>query len=400
MKKLLIVLLALAIVGVFAVAEDAPASISIGGFGRAWYSPVASDGSDSIVKVGPNWGGVGGNCAVGFNGNSENVGFSWNPRVSGGDKMVPAADQAKIWVKINPMFKVELGMIQGDTLRGKLGDYGDVISMGGEDNIFQRFNPQKGILVDITPMDGVYIGFAMDYPAASVEPETAGKFLAEDAYKTMQIGAGYVIPNVGHFRAQYIGETAPGSYGASAAVTAITTAMEAYLLAPTAANLAALQAAMLGLMGKQVDMVASAAVQVAFAYTAMEGLVVDAGFKFPFESDNQMKAAVGASYKKDALSTYDRIDVTFGGKDADRLTLGAAGQVAYALQAPLSVGVEVAYNGMSNVDADYDARTLDVFPFVQLGYSNGLLKVGFDYTAGLDNQDPSYSIPIMAQYSF
>jgi len=148
MKKLLIVLLALTIVGVFAVAEDAPASISVGGWGRMWFNVIASDGIDQFVSAGPGWAGNGGRVSVGFNGNSANMGFNWNPGVSNSG-MTAVCDQAKIWAQINPMIKVEVGQIQGDVLRGKLDDFGDILPTQGKDNIFARFNPDNGILLDI-----------------------------------------------------------------------------------------------------------------------------------------------------------------------------------------------------------------------------------------------------------
>jgi len=349
MKKLLIVLLALTIVGVFAVAEDAPASISIGGWGRMWFNVIASDGVDQFVSAGPGWAGNGGRVGVGFNGNSANMGFNWNPGVSNSG-MTAVCDQAKIWAQINPMIKVEVGQIQGDVLRGKLDDFGDILPTQGKDNIFARFYPNNGLLLNITPMDGVYIG-------ASVDATAAGGALAEDAYKAIQIGFGYVIPNIGHLRAQYLGE------GGSKA---------------------------------KAD---SSGMQVAFAYTGMEGLLVDAGFTYWMESIYQMTFAVGASYSKDALSTYDRVDVNFAGDD-QVLNLSAQAQVFYALAAPLSVGVEVAFAGMSNVDADLDMKTVDVYPIAKLGYSNGYLKVGFDAKIGLDDQDMAYAVPVQLEYWF
>jgi hypothetical protein len=355
MKKLLIVLLALMIVGVFAVAQDAPAaSISVGAWGRGWINVsqtvLLPDGtaSDAGVTAGPSWGGYGNRVGVSFNGSSENFGFFWNPGVDG-TTMNPVCDQAKIWAKINPMIMVEIGKIQGDVLRGKLDDYGDILGMNGKDNIFARFYPNQGILLDITPMDGVYIGAALDAGSAGV--------LAEDAYKAIQVGFGYVIPEIGHLRAQYLGEG-----GAKAKAD-------------------------------------SAGMQVAFAYTGTESLLVDAGFTYWMESMYQMTAVVAASYSKDAFSTYDRIDANFGGDDGV-LNAQVALQVGYVIQGPFALGAEVLFKGMSAVDADLDAKTVDIYPFVKLGYSNGYLKVGFDATVGLDDQDMVYAVPVQLEYWF
>jgi len=349
MKKLLIVLLALTIVGVFAVAEDAPASVSIGAWGRMWFNVVASDGTDSFVSAGPGWANDGGRVSVEFKGNSANMGFDWNPGVSN-SQMTAVCDQAKIWAKISPMLTVQVGQIQGDVLRGKLDDFGDILPTSGKDNIFARFYPNNGILIDITPMDGVYLG-------ASIDATSAGGAFAKDAYKAIQIGGGYVIPNIGHLRAQYLGE------GGSKA---------------------------------KAD---SAGMQVAFAYTGMEGLLVDSGFTYWMESIYQMTAVVAASYSKDALSTYDRVDVNFSGDD-QVLNLTAQGQVFYTVAAPLAVGVEACFSGMSNVDSALDAKVVDIYPIAKLGYSNGYIKVGFDAKVGLDGQDMAYALPVQLEYWF
>jgi hypothetical protein len=351
MKKLLIVLLALTVVGGFVVAQDAPAaSLSVGAWGRGWINVVQSDGIDTTVGAGPSWGAYGNRVGVSFNGSSENMGFSWNPGVDG-TTMNAVCDQAKIFVKIGPMVKVEIGKIQGDVLRGKLDDYGDITGIKGKDNIFARFYPNQGLLLNITPMDGLYFGASMDTGDGTVDVS------AEDAYKAIQIGAGYVIPEIGHLRAQYLGE---GGTKAKAD---------------------------------------SAGMQVAFAYTGMEGLLVDAGFTYWLESAYQMTFAVGASYSKDAFSTYDRVDVNFGGDDGV-LNLEAAAQVFYAVATPLSVGVEAVFRGMDATDSALDLKTVDIYPQVKLGYGNGYIKIGFDAQVGLDGQDMAYALPVQLEYSF
>jgi hypothetical protein len=354
MKKLLVVLLALAVVGMVVSAE---AKLSVGGWGRIVMSPVASNGTDSqVIGASASWGG-GGRVGVSFNGSSDNVGFAWNPGVNG-STMNPVCDQAKIFAKVNDMLTVQLGVIQGDVLRGKLDDFGDILPVSGKDAIFNRFNPQAGILLDITPAPGIYLGVALDGPSG-------GAALAKDAYKAIQIGAGYTIEGVGLVRAQFIGKTG---------VNATT--------------------------GKDEVGIFNAA----FAYTGMEGLTVDAGFKYNLESKQQMNADVGAAYGKDALAVYGRVDAAFGGdSDLYQLNLKAAGQLVYTVADPLALGAEVAFAGMSAAklaSGVKDTKTVDVYPFVKLGYSNGYLKVGFDAKVGLDGQDLIYALPVQLEYWF
>jgi hypothetical protein len=401
MKKLFVVLLALAVIGVFVFAQDAPAAkLSVGGWGRGWFnvyqvqlkpavSPalVATKADDPSVGAGPGWAGNGPRVSVSFDGSSENVGFDWNPGVSN-SAMTAVCDQAKIWVKINPMFKVEIGHIQGDVLRGKLDDFGDILGVSGKDNIFQRFNPSNGILLDVTPIDGVYIGAALDATANLYDSTTfvaSTSSFTKDVYKAIQIGAGYTIPNLGMIRAQYVGEGA----GTALQLKNSFDSTDKHVYGQ------------------------SGYFQAAFAYTGIAGLLIDAGVRIPSKVDvAQMLAAVGVSYTMDALSVYGRIDAKFGGNApttsltaGNQLNLSVAAQAYYTVAAPLSVGVETLYTGMSayakaDLGVDPNARTVDIYPVVKLGYSNGYLKIGFDAKVGLDSQDLTYAVPIQVEYSF
>jgi hypothetical protein len=378
MKKLLIVLLALTVIGVFAFAQDeAPAAkLSVGGWGRMWVTPLASDGTNQTVTAGPGWANNGARVSVSFDGSSEHFGFDWNPGVSN-NSMTAVCDQAKIWAKINPMLTVQVGQIQGDVLRGKLDDFGDVIPADGKDNIFQRFYPKTGILLDITPVDGLYLGVALDvagtakvdnssiralYVASGATQAQADAAYPDvdaipaklsDAYKAIQVGAGYTIKDVGMFRAQYIGSA--------------------------------------------VDK--GGVIQAAFAYTGMEGLTVDVGAKYPLNSDTQMHATAAAAYAKDALSVYGRVDANFAGVSGAKFNTDVALQGYYTVADPVAIGVEGSLTGMSAVDGG-DAKVVDVMPAIKLGYSNGYLKVGFDAKIGLDDQDFAYQLPILLEYWF
>jgi hypothetical protein len=411
MKKLLIVLLALTVVGIFVVAEDAPAaSLSVGAWGRYWFSPVATsavadpDGdpgdlkaSNPYVTTGPDWGGKG-RVGVSFNGNSENVGFSWNPGMSGGN-FTAVCDQAKIWVKINPMIKLEVGQVQGDTLRGKIGDFGDMLPVSGEDAIFARFFPKAGLLVNITPVEGLYIGAALDSNTPQFNWDSGEADAADYAdwqtdgipyaeyLKAIQIGAGYTIPNIGLARAQYIGLGGP---------------MAGSMSADTLVDLGFMTAAEAALIPDGTVLAATGYFQAAFAYTGMEGLLVDVGVRLPTDADFQTLAAVAARYSKDALSVTVR-EETYVGGDSDVYVMNytSAAQIVYSLQAPLAVGAEIAFAGMSAYDIDdSDARTVDIYPFAKLGYSNGKLQVGLDVKVGLDDQPMTYQLPLLFEYSF
>jgi len=378
MKKLVSVLFALLLVGSFAFAE-----VNVGAWGRLLIVPAASaDDSDSVAFAGPNWGTAGGNN-VGFavSASNDHVGFAIDLDVNGGQSM-DFGDQAKAWIKVNEMFTVQMGMIQGDVLRGKIDDSGflnaisglvvgedeegDDISLAmvqsthGKDSYFKRFYPAQGLLIDITPAEGVYLGAALDTAGITVEdPESADMALplSENMFKKIQIGAGYVIADLGHLRAQYIGNVDD----------------------------------------------AAKYMNVAFAYTAMEGVLVDAGLKYQMEDKaGKSTVAVGATYGADALSAVLRTMVGFGenGED-DELMIQLSADVGYVVADPLALGAEVSYK------KEGDPVGLTVAPYAKLGYAGGFLKAAFafssftDYTAGGVTGDyTAWSIPIMVQYGF
>lgn len=332
MKKALAILTALAVVGGAAFAE-----VNVGGWGRIGYVPYESvDGADATSTMLPGWGAGPGRVGVNFSGSSDNVGFNLNIDSNGGTLAV--GDQAKIWVKVNSMFQFQVGRVQQDVLRGKIGNWGafGLESAGDEDAIFKRFNPDQGIQIDVTPLDGVYIGAAI----------SGNGGLFEDNLKNIQIGAGYVITDIGHLRAQYFGS-----------------ALE------DAAN--------------------TSKMQVAFALTAVENLLVDAGATIAIgegAGDTSIVAAMKFSGVEN-LGLAARTGVVLG----DDLGLVVAGQAEYTVAAPLAVGVEGGFNNGSGGDSN-----TDIGVYGKLGYSNGYGKFGFTYKT----LSKTVALPIFAEYWF
>jgi hypothetical protein len=351
MKKLVSVLFALLLVGSFAFAADP--GISFGGWGRMIFN--ATQGGDSFAdnqtSMGPDWA-AGGRVKFSVAGNSDNVGFLTEVG-SNGDGNIFVTDNAKIWVKINDMVKIQAGRIKQDVLRGKIGD--DAF-YGNPDAVFQRFYPKAGLLLDLTPAEGVYLGAAIDATQTVTilgEDVTLYNRTTEDAFKSIQAGAGYVIPNIGHLRAQYVG----------------------------------------GIEGAQQYFNA------AFAYTAMEGIVVDAGAKIQIkgdESGKQSTVQIDSSYSKDALSAIVRVGASFG-DDGASTDLGISGSwdVAYVVAAPVALGFE---GSVSNRGSD--SLTYSLLPYAKAGYGNGYLKGGFKYDSEKSGDVANWAIPIVLEYWF
>jgi hypothetical protein len=201
MKKALVVLLVSLMVGAFVFAEDAaPAGVTVGGWGRAGYVFATATGSSgtALTTVFPNWSP---GMRVGFsvNGHSANVGFDLNidTNTNAASNNLGVGDNARIWVKPADFLRVDFGRAQIDNLRGKIGhDWADCLNgavneFGDEDAIFTRFYPKAGLVVSITPVEGLFIGASLD------SQYTAGVFgKTSDAIAGIQVGAGYTIKDI------------------------------------------------------------------------------------------------------------------------------------------------------------------------------------------------------------
>jgi len=229
MKKFVIITLVVAMVAGTAFAQSDP-SISLGAWGRGYFTPLRvvgaekglNDDGDSYGAVqketspkatwdgdeqdskarayigqGVTWGGP---VRVGFSvmGNAEFIGFRADIAAEG----VGLGDETKIWAKpfSSDILKISIGRIQEDALRGKVatdtGFENFVVGDIGEDSIFNRFDNTPSFLLSSEPIEGLFIGLQVKGAAFTRAPE---------AYRFIQIGAGYNIADIGHFRAQYVG---------------------------------------------------------------------------------------------------------------------------------------------------------------------------------------------------
>jgi len=369
MKKLVSVLFALLLVGSFAFAE-----VAVGSWSRIIFVPAASsDGGDNSAFTGPSWA-KGARVGLGFSASTEQAGVKLDIHANG--TVLEIGDQAKIWVQPVPMIKIQAGKVQEDTLRGKFDDsnilngLAGVNGVPGKDTYFTRFYPKAGLVVSSTPAEGVFIAAALDagvWAADEFDVDndgnttelTAQMGLTKDMFKKVQVGAGYTIPNIGLARVQYIGG---------------------------------------------VDK-APAWLEAAFAYTAMEGVLVDAGLKFNVGEAKTAKnsVAVAGSYTKDALYALVRAYYGFGDDTKktpvagdDKAAMKFSTDVSYKVADPLSVGIEASY------DKHDKPVIIDVLPYIQIASGAGKLKTGFlfesknkeagDYTA--------WAIPVMVEVGF
>jgi len=469
MKKFVIFALIAAVAagGVFAQTAD---GISINGFGRGAFVPLQShsapqtngetpSGAEGVNYAGTavTWGAdYGGAVRTDFrvNGNAEFVGFQVQVTGDGG---TPGIENTHIWAKPfgSDILKLTIGRYEVDNLRGKIAtDTGfESFVAGGldEDTIFNRFRGNGGkanAIITSEPMEGLFIG--LEIPG--VLDTSGNNSLLLDAYRHMQLGFGYQIPDIGHFRAQYLGGWAGDVDGKTTAADALKKKYKDPLTGLNTAN-TALQTALNALMTNtdptQVETLTAAYVaaqagaisaaekfdfaqiQVAFALTAVDGLLVDIGLKlglpvtFKYDGDTVGAASkgvdvgIGATYRADAFAVAATIAANFGayaqiGDDAKyRLNRGMGLDVnvipTYDLDAATigaSIGLRTkAADTTDGESAKNNTMQVGFGGFVKKDLGSGHIKAGLAYTTakttnGKANGSGIFTIPIILEYAF
>lgn len=376
MKKALAILMVLAL-----VASAATAEITFGAWGRGLFVPVSNSGASGAKSVAENKASWGGAPRIGMTvaGNSDNVGFQID--LNGDNGSINAGDQQFIWVKPMDMVKLSLGRVQEDALRGNaaFGSFNWNRAFGGggdtgEDFTFTRmstgsggsahYDNKQGLVAALTPVENLWVGVAV----RDINNQNGGgSAQTATIMNKIQAAFGYTVADVGQIRAQIIRN--PNTWKAD------------------------------GTVDKNND-----TVEIAFKYTGMENLMVDAGFRMWTLSDvaatKKKQISIYGNYKMDALTAHlaTRIDLnekvaTWDGKGDMGLYVGAG--VDYALDGGIGVAADVRYYN-ETMKGSKDART-QVFAGVTKGFSNGLIGAGFEVDAATDT---GYSIPVRFEYWF
>jgi len=360
------------------------ADVSVGAWGRiiteVYGSSTSVDGDavdalavDPSIDMKPNWGALGGRVGFKIIGSADDVGFEFDVNGNSGANFYGASmtvgDIMCIWAKPMDIIKVTAGQFQIDTFRGKFGGAtgsGTHYVMGDmEDAIFSRMRTGHGLGVEVTPVEGATLQAVITAGYDSDVDGNVEEGLVEDAMKTIQVGGGYNIPDVGLIRAQYIGEnTAGGS-------------------------------------------VASQDVEVAFAYMGMEGLLVDAGVSIDVSDVDVMadKTAIGigASYAiSDAISATLTSQIALGQDAAEESTTRIAVHLAakYILNGGLNANLEAA------VLTETDHMAFNVYPYIRKDLANGFASIGFKFASDtmtvmdIDIATTTWSIPVCMEYWF
>lgn len=379
MKKALAILMIFALVASVAVAE-----VSIGAWGRGIFLPVNNNGDDTITDTAPSWGGWGGDEArIGFTiaGNSDNVGFQIDGNVDGGSFNV--GDQQKIWIKPMDMVTVQLGRIYDDTLRGNaaFGSFNWYRGLGngdGEDITFSRIGVEgsrEAFQVAIAPMDELYVS-AYFYDL--------DKDLLENMFSKMQFAVGYSIDGIGQFKAQVL----------TSAVYE-TVATSTYEIDQDTGEIVSVA----GTANANEVAETGAKVEVAFNYTGMENLFVEAGFGMETNDKvDPLKAKdinIYARYGMDDitlhfLSMNSIIDV--GDTEVNyKMVVG----VDYNIGDGLAAAADFGFTGTTIDDVDAE---ITGFAGVTKGFSNGVIGAGVQFKN--DGNDTFFGIPVRMEYWF
>lgn len=347
MKKIVSTFAFALLVGGLTFADDMAPAVKIGAWGRGFFVPVFTGGTDGAKAntqslLGTSWGGA---PRIGFTiaGDSANVGFQADLNLDNfqSTKLVSMGDQQKIWVKPVDGLTLSIGNIFDDTLRGN-GTFGSFdwlrLSWTGEDFTFTRVAAQSGFEASYA-MDALYVYVANSSLAT---PADTNKVFA----KTLQIGGGYTIKDIGTIRAQAIGVHAAKDY--------------------------------------QV-------IEAAFKLTAVQNLYVDLGIHYPTDNklatdaNNPESVNLYGNYTADKAKIHGLFSYKLPAKtttNAGKAGMEAGAGVDYSLDGGLGVGADFRFkdkNQTYNGPVGKSGLT-GFFAGVTKGFSNGLVGVGIEYS--------------------
>jgi hypothetical protein len=394
MKKIIGIAAIAAMVATAAFADG----ITVSGWGRGLFSPVAGNGKKVVTGEGVSWDAAG-LSRIGFSiaGSTENVGFQtdWTGENGG------VGDTAFIWVKPVKMFKAAIGRTQDDTLRGNaaFGTF-DWLRIGfggtGEDVTFTRLGngtggQLQGAILMLDPIEGLHIAGGVNIQGDKVSGNAVGVEAVEAFGHYGQYQIGYTIKDIGTIKGEII--TKPQGTDKD---------------------------------GKSVNY---SIINAAFDLTAVKNLFVSVGTYIPttkvwsngstYDNTTEETTKVNAyvRYSFDALTLHGLVCTKIGvwdGNDTSKSAFGYAAGVGvnYNLGNGLGLVGDVRYQdkvynkGNSNAD---NGDNLTFLAGIEKGFSNGKIGLGFEggtncagpYTASDADADAfTWAIPLKVEYSF
>ena len=341
MKKIVGTIAAIAL-----AASSAFAGANFGmGFNRGFFTPFAWDG-EAKADISTSWGNAP-RIGASFSAASEDVGVVADVKFDNGG--VAVNDNAYIWVKPASWLKIQIGQSFDDTLRGNacFGTW-DWLRPGnilGEDLTSTRVcanplagahAPLVGAIVMVDPIEGLHITASVPVYGLAKKSDTDPTLVStgyvantwESIAKSMQVAAGYTIPDVMQIKAQWIGNGANGGV-----------------------------------------------INAAVALKAVEGMTLDVGAFYNTASTAAQPVTISAFWGMgfDALSVNVNAKVDL--KDADNATKVAAGAgVGYDFGNGLSCGADVRYSQSFKANENIDPK-IAFAAWLDKGIANGTLGV-------------------------
>ena len=275
------------------------------------------------------------------------------------------------WWSPLDQLRIDAGRFDDDRLRGRIGD--DEMAkftqdMGNQDHIFSRFRMRNGLMLSVTPVDGLLlvgglrslVNFDLTYPPREDILIVNNRSDNADPWRNVTFAAGYTIPDIGLIRAQFIGNR------------------------PNAANTA------------RDDL------EFAFALTAVDGLLLDLGCTINlFHNDRSpdFGFSLGARFRADALEVIGRVDTSISGNDGP-LGLNAHLWPSFQIggtRAILNFGVNFV-EGVGDDDADV---TLGAgLSLMRLFVGSTRVRGGVAFAFPTDHRPMTFTIPLFLEYSF
>ena len=373
MKKTLIAVAAAA-----ALTTSAFAEITFGAWLRVLAAPVASDGDETVTAMGNSWGYGARVARLNVNAVAEdgNAGFDMGIYNDLNDGL-STGDQWSIWTKPIEQVKLSFGKYDNNTLRGDV-CYGSwnwlrpTSSWIAEDEgLLMSGNGGKGALIEVTPVEGLYI--------QALIPIDTTKKKAEDVYKNARGGFAYSIDGIGKIKGQVILNNTPEKAAADA-VYGWKDDDDDPSTAPTWVVVTEAAAASDSALDKTIE--------AEFDLVAVENLWAGFGARFNLwdeddnhKEDEKIKLALGASYQ-----VNDQIKVTASGAFFMYTEKKDDGGVDPRFQ--LGAGIDYSFGNGINLAADvrYLSKKNDVDNTDHLAFlvgatkgisSNGYVGVGF-----------------------
>ena len=234
------------------------------------HEPAAGRDRENDLKAaqGQWWGGTYGRLVLFFRGQHNFIGYEAQFLTDDG---ILQLDLANAWVKPFDWMKLTIGRFADATLRGRvlpnefhytvLRAWSRTANLDAQDVIF-NFNSSVtgGAQLALTPIYNLYIGLTLPgvfsgFPVDSTSQVPGGE-TAKNIYSNIQAAAGYTLDGIGLIRAQYVGKPE-------------------FEITRTMA-----ESMYLGQRYSQPVYTDLPRFELAFAYTGLDDMVIDLGFKF------------------------------------------------------------------------------------------------------------------------